>query len=141
MKPGRIFMPIDRIKHTAQAAALALSLMLGAGPAAAESEKPQYGGALEIGTVYVTLSALSWDPADWNWKLNHDTGQFYEVLFAADLSKAKRNKGKYTFVADAYLPSDAIRGELAESWQWKDDPLRVEVKLRQGIVFPDKPGV
>ena len=49
--------------------------------------KPQYGGTLEIGTVYVTLSALSWDPADWNWKHNHDTGQFYEQLFAADLSQ------------------------------------------------------
>ena len=47
------------------------------------------GGTLEIGTVYVTLSALSWDPADWNWKHNHDTGQVYEQLFAADLSKSQ----------------------------------------------------
>jgi peptide/nickel transport system substrate-binding protein len=141
MKPGRTFMPIDPIKHTARAAAVAFSLMLGASPAPAESEKPQYGGALEIGTVYVTLSALSWDPADWNWKLNHDTGQFYEQLFAADLAKSKRKGGKHSFYADAWLPSDAIRGELAESWQWKDNPLRVEIKLRQGVMFPDKPGV
>ena len=37
-------------------------------------EAPKYGGKLEIGTIYVTLSALSWDPADWNWKINHDGG-------------------------------------------------------------------
>ena len=110
-------------------------------PAAHAQSKPQYGGSLEIGSVYVTLSALSFDPADWNWKLNHDTGSYLEQLFAADLSKAKRFGGPHPFYADAYLPSDAIRGELAESWQWKQEPLRVEVRLRKGVMFPDKPGV
>src|SRR4051794_15955956 len=57
--------------------ALALGLCLGQASAETQ-EKPKYGGTLEVGTVYVTLSALSFDPADWNWKLNHDTGQFYE---------------------------------------------------------------
>ena len=117
-----------------------LALALGAGTVKAQ-ETPKYGGALEIGTVYVTLSALSWDLADWNWKQNHDTGQFYEQLFAADLSKSVRNGGKHPFYADAWLPSDAIRGELAESWEWKENPLRVEIKLRQGVMFPEKPGV
>jgi peptide/nickel transport system substrate-binding protein len=50
-----------------------LSLVLGAGTTLAQPE-PKYGGTLEIGKVYVTLSALSFDPADWNWKLAHDTG-------------------------------------------------------------------
>ena len=60
-------------------------------PRRAQSEQPpKYGGTLEIGTVYVTLSALSWDSADWNWKLNHDTGAVYEQLFAADLTKSQR---------------------------------------------------
>jgi peptide/nickel transport system substrate-binding protein len=104
-------------------------------------DKPQYGGTLEIGTVYVTISALSWDLADWSWKQNHDAGQVYEQLFAGNLAKAKRNGGKYPFIADGWLPSDAIRGELAESWQWKEKPLRLEVKLRKGVMFPDKPGV
>ncbi len=119
---------------------LALGLACCAGLASAQ-EKPQYGGTVNIGTVYVTLSALSWDPADWNWKLNHDTGQFYEQLFAADLSKSRRHGGKHPFYADAWLPSDAIRGELAERWEWKENPLRVEVTLRKGIMFPEKPGV
>jgi peptide/nickel transport system substrate-binding protein len=112
------------------------------GTAAADNgPKPQYGGTLEVGTVYITLSALSFDPHDWNWKLNHDTGNYLEQLFVGDLSKAKRNGGKHPFVADGYLAPDAIKGELAESWAWKDDPLRVEIKLRKGVMFPAKPGV
>ena len=53
----------------------------------------------------------------------------------------RRNGGPHPFYADAWLPSDAIRGELAESWEWKDNPLRIEIKLRKGIMFPEKPGV
>ena len=119
----------------------AMALALACPGAQAQAEKPQYGGTLNVGTVYVTRSALSWDTADWNWKQNHDTGQFYEQLFAADLRKSKRNGGKHPFYADAWLPSDAIRGELAESWEWKDKPMRVVVKLRKGVMFPEKPGV
>ena len=118
-----------------------VSLLLGF-VATAESghETPQYGGTLNVGTVYVTLSALSWDSADWNWKFNHDSGMFYEQLFAADLDKSVRKGGKHLFRADAFLPSDAIRGELAESWEWVD-PLTLVVHLRHGVMFPDKPGV
>lgn len=121
------------------AGALALALA-GAGPAVAQ-DKPQYGGTLTTTTVNPTLSVLTWDPADWNWKINQDTGQIYEQLFAADLTKAKRLGGPYPFFADAWLPSDAIRGELAESWEWKENPLRLEVHLRKGVMFPEKPGV
>ncbi|MGY8525369.1 ABC transporter substrate-binding protein [Paracidovorax citrulli] len=108
--------------------------------AQAQAQAPKYGGTVEVGSVYATISALSWDLADWNWKQNYDTGQVYEHLFAADLSKAKRNGGKYAFQADAWLPEDAIRGELAESWKWLD-PLTLEVKLRKGVMFPAKAGV
>src|ERR1043165_6951533 len=124
------------------AGAFASAIVLEAGAAAAaEKEAPKYGGSLEVGTVYVTLTALSWDAQDFNWKHNHDTGQFYEQLFAADLTKSVKNGGPHPFYADAWLPSDAIRGELAESWEWKENPLRVEIKLRTGVMFPEKPGV
>jgi peptide/nickel transport system substrate-binding protein len=129
------------LKSGLLAGALALSTALVAPAVAEEREAPKYGGSLEIGTVYVTLSTLSWDAHDWNWKHNHDTGAVYEQLFAADLSKSVRNGGKHPFYADAWLASDATRGELAESWEWKKDPLRVEVRLRKGIMFPEKPGV
>ncbi|MGE0421545.1 MAG: ABC transporter substrate-binding protein [Reyranellaceae bacterium] len=130
---------IRGLKRTILAGAAALAL--GTAPALAEDTAPKYGGTLEVGTVYVSISALSWDPHDWNWKLNHDTGLFYEQLFAADLTKAKRNGGKFSFVPDAWLSSEALRGELAESWEWKENPPRVEIKLRKGIMFPEKPGV
>ena len=99
-----------------------------------KAEAPKYGGTLNIATIYYTISALTWDPADWNWKANHDTGQYFEQLFAADLTKSRKYGGKHPFVADAYLPLDAIRGELAESWKWSENPLRLEVKLRQGAL-------
>jgi peptide/nickel transport system substrate-binding protein len=124
-------------RQTILGTALGVALA-GAGVA---QDKPQYGGNLEIGTLYVTLNAGSWDPQDWHWKTNHDTGQYLEQLFAADLSKSKRLGGKHSFYADAFLPSDAIRGELAESWEWQEKPLSVVVKLRKGIMFPEKPGV
>ena len=104
------------------------------------AEDPAYGGELNIGTVNVTLSPLSWDPADWTWKSNHDHGSAREQLFAGDLTKSKRNGGPYAFVADAYLPTDSMRGELAESWYW-EDPLTLVVKLREGIIFPAKTGI
>ena len=91
--------------------------------------------------MFVTLSALSWDPHDWNWKLNHDTGQFYEQLVAGDLDKSKRKGGKHPFVADAYLATEAQRGELAEKWELVENPLSVVFTLRKGIMFPEKPGV
>ena len=105
-----------------------------------DSQSPQYGGDLNIGTVYVTLSPLSWDPADWSWKLNHDTGAVREQLFAADLTQAIRNGGEYNFRAEAYIPDAALRGELAEHWTWEDD-LTLVVHLREGIMFPAKAGV
>ena len=123
------------------AAASLLAPLLAPTAVQAQTEKPQHGGTLTIGMVYITLSPLSWDPAAWAWKFQQDTGLMYEQLFAGDLSKAQRLGGKHSFRPDAWLATDAIRGELAESWQWKDNPLRVEVKLRKGVMFPDKPGV
>ena len=136
--------------HRSQALySLALSAAMAAVPLAAQAqslapamtEKPQYGGTLNIGHHHVTLSPLSWDPADWTWKYNQDTGLATETLFAADLSKSQSRGGKHRFISDAWLPTDAIRGELAESWKWSDKPLRVDINLRKGVMFPDKPGV
>ena len=125
-------------KHHLLAATAAMGLALIAGGARAQA--PQYGGNLEIGTVSVTISALSWDPGDYAWKTNHDN-LHYETLFAGNLDKSVRRGGKYNFKPDAWLPEDALRGELAESWEWKQNPLRVEIKLRQGIMWPAKPGI
>ena len=131
--------------HIARAGTLLVLCAL-AGPTAAQTaakavEKPQYGGSLSIANVYYTISPLSFDSADWAWKFNQDTGLAYEQLFAADLSKAKRNGGKHAFITDGWLPSDGLRGELAESWRTLDNPPRLEVQLRKGVMFPAKAGV
>jgi len=133
---------MTRCQPTRRAAlALAAGLAL-AGPALAQKgPKPQYGGELNVGNVYYTVSPLSFDAADWTWKFNQDTGLTYEMLLAADLSKARRLGGAHDFVNDAFIPTDALRGELAESWRLLQNPWRVEVKLRKGVMFPAKPGV
>ncbi len=135
------------LRRTLLGSALALALAapaLAQAPATAvapPAETPKYGGTLEIATMFATLSALSWDPYDWNWKINHDGGQMYEQLIAGDLDKSVRKGGKHPFVIDAFLPPDAQRGELAEKWELVDKPLSVVFTLRKGIMFPEKPGV
>ncbi len=132
----------NRIKAAMRALPLALALIGGAATCtAAAAEEPKYGGTLEVINYYPTLNALSWDPGDWVWKMNHDTGTIYELLFVGDIAQSKRLGGKQLFEADAWLATDAIKGELAESWEIKDDPLRVEIKLRKGVRFPAKEGV
>jgi peptide/nickel transport system substrate-binding protein len=118
---------------------LALAAAAFALPALAQA--PQYGGELNIGTVFITVSPMSADTADWAWKHSQDTGIMYEQLFVGDLSKSRRNGGRHPFTADAWLAPDAIRGELAEKWEMKSNPLRVEVQLRRGVMFPAKAGV
>ena len=71
--------------------------------ALAQAPKPQYGGELNIGNVFVTVNPMSPDTGDWAWKHDQDTGLVYEQLFAADLSKSIRNGGKYSFTADAWI--------------------------------------
>src|SRR5436190_4853325 len=130
-------MPMSRFFRSHLACAVALSV--GSGIAAAQG-KPQYGGTLTVTTMYPTISALSWDLADWQWKQNHDTGMYFEQLFAADLDKSVRKGGTHRFFADAWLPSDAIRGEIAEKWAL-EKPDTLVITLRKGVMLPEKPGI
>jgi len=57
-----------------------------------------------------------------------------------DLTKAKSRGGKYAFTISGWQPTDTIRGELAETWNWTT-PLTLEIKLRKGVKFPAKQGV
>src|SRR5436189_67128 len=82
-----------KMKAMGNGAVFAAVLALGCGSAAAQ--KPQYGGTLEVGNVFVTLAALSFDSQDWPWKLNHDTGMYYEQLLAGDLDKSPRRLPGY----------------------------------------------
>ena len=110
--------------------------------ALAQAEKPQYGGTLEIGTVYVDAvgAVLGSGRLELEAQPRHRACSTSSCSPPISPSRV-RNGGKHPFYADAWLPSDAMRGELAESWEWKENPLRVEIKLRKGIMFPEKPGV
>jgi len=119
---------------------LSAFLIIPYGISIAQPVKPQYGGELRVTTMYPAVSPLSWDISEWHWKQNHDTGMFLEQLFAGDLDKSVRKGGKHRFIADAWLPSDAIRGELAEKWVW-ETPNTLAITLRKGAMFADKPGV
>jgi len=140
-----------RLHTTHRLAALATAALFAAAPAwaqsgaskpaAASADKPQYGGALSVANAYYTISPLSFDSVDWAWKFNQDTGLVYEQLMVADFSKARRNGGKHAFIIDGWLPPDGLKGELAESWKLLENPWRLEVQLRKGIMFPAKPGV
>src|SRR5262245_49348652 len=113
--------------------AIAAALSFAFGGALAQG-KPQYGGTLNVTTMYPAVSPLSWDVGEWHWKQNHDTGMYLEQLFSGDLDKSVRKGGTHRFVADAWLPTDAIRGELAEKWVW-ENPTTLAVTLRKGVML------
>jgi peptide/nickel transport system substrate-binding protein len=128
------------MKLTVMAIAAALGATAATG-ALAQAEAPKYGGTLEIATPSTAVSPLSWDLADWQATLQtRDTGPFYEQLFSVDIKKAGSHGGPYSFTYTGWQPTDAMVGELAESWSWTS-PLTLEIKLRKGVKFPAKQGV
>ncbi|MEM7080296.1 MAG: ABC transporter substrate-binding protein [Pseudomonadota bacterium] len=131
--------------HAYTRLALLSTLIFGLSGAAAQADlkseaKPRYGGTLNVGTVYATLSALSWDPEDWTWKANHDAGMVREQLYVADLAQAVSRGGPHKYVSEAHIPEAAVKGELAQRWEWEDARTLV-IHLRRGVFFPAKSGV
>lgn len=122
------------LQTTAVAAALAAS------SGAMAQEEPQLGGTVNVITMYRTLDATTWDYQKWTWKENHD-GLHVDHLIAGDLSKGPRGTNENSFVASDYIPEEHYRGELAESWELKKDPLRLVFNLRKGVYWPAKEGV
>ncbi len=108
---------------------------------AARAEEPQYGGILRMCNLGASLNPGTWDNADWHWKHGHDTGPVMEHLFMGDLQKGPRGTNDYHFTASAWIPPHVMRGELVESWEKKDNPLRLVFRLRKGVYWQEKPGV
>ncbi|HEX5678777.1 MAG TPA: ABC transporter substrate-binding protein [Alcanivorax sp.] len=109
-----------------------------AGPAVAET--PQTDGTVNVSTVYRTLDATTWDLQRWTWKGNHDNLQM-ESLLRGDLQYGPRGKDVNDFVEQAYIPYGQLEGSLAESWEVKEDPMRVVFHLRKGVYWQAVPGV
>lgn len=125
--------PLGKLGATA---AVALSLIAGA----AVAEGPNRDGKVNIITNYRNLDPLTWDYQNWTWKQNHD-GLQLDHLMAGDLDKGPLGTNEFSFVAQAYIPPEVTRGEIAESWEVKQDPLRIEFNLRTGVMWPAKEGV
>jgi len=123
------------------ATALAVSALTTQAQTPVAPQAPQYGGSLTVSPYQFGLSALSWDPADWNWKVNVDAGPYMEQLMVGDLSKGIRGGGTYRFSSEAYVPPSVLRGELIESWKLNEKPLSIEMKLRQGVMWQAREGV
>ncbi len=118
--------------------ALLLGVFLGGAGAA---EKVQYGGTLTYLDQSPSINALSWDNIDIVWKHNQDNGFFKECLMMGDLQKGPRGTNQYAFQAGGWIPTEDLRGELAERWEVKKDPLRIIFHLRKGVYWQEKPGV
>lgn len=117
-----------------------LSASLVGASAYAEMESPKHGGELQVMSIWAQIAPMTFDNYDWVWKQSHDAGGIYESLFAADMSKAVSRGGPFKGVSSFFLPPELMRGELAESWEWTD-PSHLVIKLRKGIMFPEKPGI
>jgi peptide/nickel transport system substrate-binding protein len=78
--------------------------------AMAQTEKPQYGGTLSVGSYFVGLSPMSWDTADWVYETAEGAGMYFDRLLTADLGKTARHGGKHRFRSDGFLPEDAMTG-------------------------------
>ncbi len=127
------------MKHFATTKRLAVATLFTVISTTVIAEEPQLDGELDVITMYRTLNATTWDYYKWTWKENHD-GMQLEQLIATDLSKGPRGTKENLFVAQAYIPPEHYRGELAKSWSLKKDPLRLEFKLRKGVYWAPKPG-
>ena len=130
-------------KQTKRALLAAILLLGAAMPAVAQQDnsEPRYGGTVTISPYQAGVSALSWDPGDWNWKVNVDAGPYMEQLLVGDLAKGVRGGGKWRFDSEAWVPDSVMRGELVESWKIVDSPLSIDMKLREGIKFQAREGV
>ena len=94
---------------------LGLGLALdAAGSAWAQAEKPQYGGTLEVVTVYPTISALSFDPSRLELEAQPRHRQVPTTCCSPPTCGGQRKGGKHRSCR-RLLPWDAIRGELVES--------------------------
>jgi peptide/nickel transport system substrate-binding protein len=121
---------------------LMLSLFYSGAYAASAQGKVQYGGKLIYTGYFPGGTPISWDNADWNWRHGLDTGFYIEHLMMGDLQKGPRGSNKFSFKTGGdNIPADCLRGELAEKWEVKKDPLRIVFYLRKGVMWQERPGI
>ena len=109
--------------------------------AAMQAREPKYGGTLRVIHQATTVSPSSWDPADVSWLINWYVGLYMENLWLADLfHKGPRATGEYQFKGYEWVPVLGRTGWLATGFE-QPDPGTLIIKLRKGVLFPEKKGV
>jgi len=111
-----------------------------AGQANAAKAEPKYGGTIVAGTYLISYDPKGFDPGMANYNVDHFTSFFAEKLMSGDWHKGPMGTNEYTFMETEWFPPNALKGCLAESWEWTD-PLTLVFKLRKGIKFQNKPPV
>jgi hypothetical protein len=105
------------------------SLAYGATAKGASVKQPQYGGTV---TFARALNPISWDNSEWQWKHANDTGFYMEHLLMGDLQKGPRGTKEFAFHSQSWIPPEATRGELLESWEVKKTPCRSSCTYAKG---------
>ena len=105
-----------------------------------EGKEPQYGGTLTVLTRWGGGEHLSFDAADMQWMHSYTAGPYQEGLLIGDLQKGPRGTNEWAFMSQALIPEEVTTGCLAESWEFTD-PLTLVFRIRQGVMWQDKPGV
>ena len=111
-------------------------------PTAAPGE-PEYGGTITFLDGYGgRVQPTSWDPADWQGSTMGYAAPYLETLLVGDFLKyGPRGSNEFGFkMMSGHVPYDMNTGLLAESWTVPDENTII-FKIRQGVMFHDKPGV
>ena len=105
-------------------------------------EEPQYGGTLTVATAPTVLyNCRAWDPHLGGFYLTAGyVNPYLEGLMGADVRKGMTGTGEHRFDG-RWVPTEFMRGILAESWEYLTDPLRLVFHIRPGIYWQGMPGV
>lgn len=101
---------------------------------AAPSGEVQYGGTLTYGMIFMERDMDNWDPCGGSWTTSPRSFPFQESLLSGDMSKGMTGSGEHRFVG-RYIGPDYARGELMESWELSQNPLRLVFHIREGVHF------
>jgi len=121
--------------------ALAFSVCLGSAQitSAQNDEEPQYGGTItqvHHRTHFTEPNLTGFRPETTHWLEGTWASPFAERLLIGDIEKfGPRGSGEYPFTTIEFVPYKFLSGQLAESWEITSDPLGVEFKIRQGVMW------
>ena len=109
---------------------------------AAKNAGPQYGGTITYHMHGGQGPPNSWDPVDNQGTTMLHVSPYLETLLSGDFEKyGPRGTNEYPFrMMSGHVPYHMYKGLLAESWTVPDQNTII-FKIRQGLMFQDKPGV